>query len=104
MARAAGPATTSSYGSTVTESATGAAPADCIHAPHDVARGDRRLGLEQGSYGSTIAQEFQRLFQALEIVRADQAHRGSTVTSNDDALMLAVDPVDEFGEAIFHVS
>ena len=74
-----------------------------IDASHDIARGDGCFGLEQGSHGIAVAQQFECLFQAPEIVRADQDRRGSTIAGNDDTLVLAVDPVNEFGEPIFHV-
>ena len=47
-----------------------------------------------------VAEQFEGLFEAVEVVRADQHSSGSTVAGDDDSFVFAVDAVDEFGESI----
>ena len=61
------------------------------------------LGLDELPDRVMVAEEFEGLFETVEIVGADQHGGGSTVAGDDDAFVFTVDAVDEFGESILHV-
>jgi hypothetical protein len=52
---------------------------------------------------SLVAEKIQGLFQAVEVIGANENGGWPTIARNDDAFVLALDSVDELRESIFHV-
>lgn len=97
IARAAGPATTRSYGpevSSLTELS------NLLNSPYGIPRGNRPLRLPKLPHGLVVGDQLERLFEGLEIFRADEHGRRAPVACDDDALVLALNALDDLGEMV----
>jgi hypothetical protein len=71
-----------------------------LDASNDIATGVGGIGFSDVGERLGIAENVDGLFELSQILRADQ-HRGSTTLAcHDDALMLALCPVDDFTEVV----
>lgn len=74
--------------------------ADCSR-PSDAVPGcDRLLGFSQRPHGIIVGEHREGLLETLELIRVDQDRSRSTVSGDDDAFVLALDPVDVLGELV----
>ena len=73
--------------------------AQCSHgvdATDNVTRSDRRFGLDEISDCFGVAEEFESLFEAVEVVWAYEDRGRPSVAGDHDALVFAIHAVDEF--------
>jgi hypothetical protein len=91
MARAAGPATTSSYGAA---SAT-AKITDGVYASDQIAGGHGALGVPKLFDGLAVGEEVEGFFQRLQVVRTDEDRGRCAVPGDHDPIVLLLDSIDE---------
>ena len=73
--------------------------AECFEVAAGLAVGDGLLAGSDLMGQRAVRHHGKRLFEALKIFGADQHRRRQAVSGHDDAVLLALDAVDQLGEA-----
>ncbi len=95
--RAAGPATTTSKGSSA-----GTQFADGVDPANNVAVRDSPLGLAKLGQRCSVRQHVKRLLERFEVIRADEHCRRCAVPRNHNTFMVSLHSVHELRQAILH--
>jgi hypothetical protein len=75
-----------------------------VDSAHDITGRDRGLGRLQRAYRIGVTEHRNCLFEAGQVVGADEHDRWAAVAGDDHAFMFVLDTVDVFREAIFYRS
>jgi hypothetical protein len=78
--------------------------ADRVDPSNGIAGGNGSFGGVERMDGVRVAEHFDCLFEAGEIVRADHHDGRAAVAGYDDSLMLTFNAIDVLGEAVLHGS
>jgi len=62
------------------------------------------LGLAYAPHRSGVGEELQGLLEVFEVLHVQDDRSGPTVLGDDDTPVLALQPLDDFGESVLQVS
>ena len=74
--------------------------ADSVDASNDIASSEGGIGLADVRESFRVTEDVERLFQLSEIFEADENRSRVAVAGDDDALVLALDAVDELKKMV----